>query len=207
MTAIEKNEQYYKQLYDQYVQCARETDALAELCSLRDYHPDHGRVPEFWKPIYAQFFEKARDIGAAQVLQAAQPVELPVPEIDDAEERLADLLGWSEQPKRPGELYHRWQTPRGSVISSRPHWSSESKDAFNLAAEMEISTSYKDGCAIASFTAASGQAFQVRQAVDNFKDTASAMRNAIVLASIGKLEHALEPQAKAHDKTSPSMGL
>lgn len=41
-----------------YVEAARKSDDLAELCTLTDYHPDHGKVEQYWKPKYLSFMKE-----------------------------------------------------------------------------------------------------------------------------------------------------
>jgi hypothetical protein len=49
---------------EQYIEAARKTDCLAELCRFSEYDPDVGRVPEHWLPKYMPFVD---------ALQAAAP--------------------------------------------------------------------------------------------------------------------------------------
>lgn len=43
------------------VAAARKHDCLAEVCILKDYHPDFGRVEEYWQP-RCFFMDIAREV-------------------------------------------------------------------------------------------------------------------------------------------------
>jgi hypothetical protein len=202
-------EQYYATLTEQYIEAAERLGLLAELCNLRERHPDHGPVEEYWLPNYPQFFEAARALGATAGL-ATHPLDEVHPSSArgvvtagadnwqaELEEKLAAALGWECQPRQPNELFHRWKRPSGSMREGRPHWSLDSNEAFKLAAELEIGTSYRTGLAIASFAKAQGGTVHVEEEVANHRDALGAMRTAIARAGLIKAETELRPQMTA----------
>jgi hypothetical protein len=59
------------ELEAQYVKLAEADGRLGDLCSLNEYDPDKGRVPEHWQPRFRQFFAAAVNFGVARGLRAA----------------------------------------------------------------------------------------------------------------------------------------
>lgn len=58
----------HDELVQVFVELARKHDVQAELCQLRDYDPELGRIPEKWVPNsqYLPFFEDAVKFGQSQ---------------------------------------------------------------------------------------------------------------------------------------------
>lgn len=62
---------------------------------------------------------------------------------------LAELLGFKEHPCLPGELFHRWEYPCGTILAGRPYWASNDKDAFALMVSEGLSVyvdTHPNGC-------------------------------------------------------------
>lgn len=60
----------FKELPELFVELAGECEMLAELCTLEEYHPDKGRVPELWAPRgrYLEFFKSAVQLGERRAM-------------------------------------------------------------------------------------------------------------------------------------------
>jgi hypothetical protein len=215
MSAQDNNDQYFVECNKQYVEIAEKFGLVADLCRLVAYDPEVGDVPENWRASYLQFFEAARALGAIpgtrtsydDVVHTSLERGVVSAGADkwnaELEERLAAVLGWEIQPRQPNELFHRWKRPSGTLREGRPHWTLDSEAALALAADLEISTSYRGGLVIASFAGANNAMVHVEEAIENHKDKVGALRTVIVRAAVIKLEAQLEAKPAAPHASSP----
>lgn len=74
---------------ERYIRCANECDLVAELCTLVDYCPYIGKVPNYWKPTYPQF---ARALMANPLFGQADG-DKAARQVEDAFLHVCEVLG------------------------------------------------------------------------------------------------------------------